>query len=414
MDNELFCCIWLSLCFRPGSDKLDRILHESDPVSFYQTWREGYSFLTPRDRKQIAAVSAMRVEHVIASCNTQNIDLLPITDSRYPETLRQIYCPPPVLYLRGNWDEIFDIPLLTVVGTRQSVSYTESLTGNLCYQLAKTGIGIVSGCAVGIDALAMSGALKAGGRVIGIMSCGVDGTYPLGTKALREAVTKRGVLMSELPPGTGVERRYIPQRNRLLAGLGFGVLVTHAPMKSGALITAHAGADEGKNIYALPPYDLYDANCLGTANLLREGAKPVFSAYDILEDYLQEYPDRFEEHLLEKHQYLLRRRPILAPRKPFGAPKSAPAKKQQASAPDPEQGDLTMQRPQKPAAPKELTPKQLQLYDALEFLPKHAEQLRAETELSAMEILTILTELELMGIVESHPGQKFALSAAER
>ena len=409
MDRNLFCCIWLSLCFRPGSDKLDRVVREYEPEEFYDHWRE-CSYLSPADRRRLEGVSELRGKPILATCEKKKIDLLPITDERYPECLRQVFSPPPVLYLRGNWKEIFDRPMLTVVGTRQSNSYTDSITGNISYQLAKAGITIVSGCAAGIDAAAMTGALKAGGRVIGVTHGGVDTDYPAATRKLKEAVCRKGALISELPPGTGITPWYIPQRNRLMAGLGEGVFVTHAPLKSGSLITAHTGVDLGKSVYALAPFDVYDANCLGTASLLREGAKPVFSSFDILEDFIAAHPDLMDQEKMSKYEYLLRGRPSFN-RRPFGMPKSAPAKKQEAPAPQPEEEPThAVSRQEKPQKPATLTPNQALLFDALDLAPKHVEQLRQETGLSAQLLLTTLTELELLGLVVFYPGQKYALS----
>lgn len=164
--------------------------------------------------------------------------ILVFDDDSYPEMLRNIIDPPYVLYIKGEnmqWDKLFTIG---VVGTRNYDDYGKITTVRLCSQLARCGVTIVSGMARGIDSIAANSALRANGKTIAVLGSGLDVIYPPENKELYRRITEHGAVISEYPPGSEALRGHFPERNRIIAGLSRGVLVTEAPRRSGSLITA--------------------------------------------------------------------------------------------------------------------------------------------------------------------------------
>ncbi len=207
---------------------------------------------------------------------------LTYTAAAYPEWLRQISDPPPLLYVRGD-TSLLETPSIAVVGSRAASSYGSRTAYNLGRGLASAGVTVVSGLAMGIDAHAHGGALAAGGNTIAVLGCGIDVVYPRGNRKLFEKIVENGLIVSEYPLGTAPEGFRFPARNRIIAGMSRGVVVVEAARRSGSLITAQLAVDEGREVYGVPgQVDSYKSE--GTHWLLQQGAKLVQSADDILED----------------------------------------------------------------------------------------------------------------------------------
>lgn len=206
-------------------------------------------------------------------------------DQSYPRLLLEIPNPPPILYYRGVVDEAENSglrPLVGVVGTREPTEYGRRWTRKVCKALAERGFTIVSGLAAGIDTEAHRGCLEAGGRTLAVMGTGVDLVYPPRNVSLYGEVIAQGAVLSEYAAGTGPDRAHFPQRNRIIAGLCRAVLVMEAPMRSGALITAHLAADFGRDVFVLPG-SLDNPNALGCLGLLSKGAQVILNEGLLLE-----------------------------------------------------------------------------------------------------------------------------------
>jgi DNA processing protein len=200
----------------------------------------------------------------------------------YPRLLREIPDPPPVLYVKGTLAEE-DAWAVAVVGTRRASPYGREVTRRLTAALARSGITIVSGLARGIDGEAHQAALKAGGRTIAVLGCGIDQVYPPEHRKLAEQIVAHGALMSDYPLGTQPEGRNFPPRNRIISGLSLGVLITDAGVRSGALITADYAAEQGREVFAVPG-SILTRSSAGTNALIQDGAKLVLGPEDILEE----------------------------------------------------------------------------------------------------------------------------------
>lgn len=207
------------------------------------------------------------------------VEIITWFDRRYPAQLRDIYNPPPVLYVRGNIG--FDYSTsLAIVGSRAHTDYGRQTAEMFAFQLASWGFMIVSGGARGIDSIAHRSALKASGRTIAVFGSGIDFIFPAENKKLFENIVESGALISEFPIGTIPDKFNFPVRNRIIAGLARGTLVVEAPMKSGALITAELALQGGREVFAVPGR-LTDMRSKGANLLIRDGAQPALDPTDI-------------------------------------------------------------------------------------------------------------------------------------
>ena len=182
---------------------------------------------------------------------------LAIDDERYPPLLRVIHDPPPLLYVRGD-PAVLQEPHLAVVGSRRASPAGLRVAQILTGQVARAGLHICSGLALGIDGAAHRGALEAGGKSVAVMATGIDTIYPHRHLALAAQLEQAGCLVTEFPPGTPPLRQNFPKRNRIISGLSLGVLVVEAALPSGSLITAGAALEQGREVFALPWSMLHD------------------------------------------------------------------------------------------------------------------------------------------------------------
>lgn len=222
------------------------------------------------------------VEKELELVKRHGVRLLTLKDKGYPKNLFAIYDPPPYLYIKGGIEEADEVAV-AVVGSRSPTPYGIAITERIAGDLASSGVTVVSGMARGCDAAAHRGALRAGGRTIAVLGCGVDVIYPKENKRLYEEISRRGALLSELPMGTAPYPTNFPVRNRIIMGLSLGVVVVEAAPRSGSLITARLALDAGREVFAVPG-SITSYKSRGTNKLLKEGAKLVEDARDILEE----------------------------------------------------------------------------------------------------------------------------------
>ncbi|MBD3240796.1 MAG: DNA-protecting protein DprA [Chitinivibrionales bacterium] len=214
-------------------------------------------------------------------CRSDGVTLLTLTDPRYPELLREIFAPPPVLFIKGDLG-VFTRNAFAVVGTRAPTGYGRRATSSITRDLTASGLCIVSGLALGIDAVAHQTALDAGGSTIAVLGCGIDFVYPSTNRALAARILERGALVSEFPLGSRPLRYNFPRRNRIISGLSAGVLVVEAGQRSGSLITASYALQQGRDVFAVPG-PIFSDKSEGTFNLIRSGATPVRAGDEIVE-----------------------------------------------------------------------------------------------------------------------------------
>ena len=224
-----------------------------------------------------------QVEHELALTHKHHVSIITYGDPLYPKNLLNIYDFPPFLYVKGTLRE--DDICIAVVGSRLASTYGRFSTERLCRELALKGVTIVSGLARGIDTAAHKGCLAAKGRTIAVLGCGMDIIYPKENKDLFEKIPLQGAIITEFPFGTPPNGPNFPARNRIISGLSLGVVVVEASYRSGSLITARVALEQGREVFAVPGSIDADGS-KGTNKLIKDGAKLIESADDILEEIL--------------------------------------------------------------------------------------------------------------------------------
>jgi DNA processing protein len=208
---------------------------------------------------------------------------LTFNNPSFPAKLRDIFSPPKQLfYIGDSLEKMLSMPALAVVGSRKVSLYGKAVTSSLIEEIARQNIVIISGLALGVDALAHEAALDAGGRTIAVMPCGLDRIYPSSNRQLAMRILEHGgALVSEYPEDTDARRENFIARNRLVSGLSDGVLITEAAEKSGTLHTANFALEQGREVMAVPG-NINSSLSKGTNNLIKVGAHPVTEATDVL------------------------------------------------------------------------------------------------------------------------------------
>lgn len=289
--------------------------------------------------------------------------LVTFTDAAYPDLLRWLPDPPPVLYVRG---ELLpeDGLAIAVVGSRRPSRYGQLMARRFGVELAEHGFTVVSGLARGIDGLAHQGALQAGGRTLAVLGSGVNRIYPAEHRRLYDAIRGQGAVVSEFAFDTKPDRWNFPRRNRIISGLSLGVLVVEASDRSGSLHTAHHALEQGREVFAVP--GRIDAeSSRGTHRLIQGGAKLVTGIGDILD----ELPEAVRNSALQQ----------------YAAAQAA------AEAP-----------------PPDLSPQEAQVLELLGGEESHIEAVIHASQLPAHLVASILATLELRGVVRQFPGKFFA------
>lgn len=308
-------------------------------------------------RSMLKAVDLQQGVREKKACQQRGIGLVTPQNSLYPQLLWEIYDPPPVLYYLGTLPG--QTKLLGVVGSRKATRYGRAAAARLVPGLSRAGIGVASGLAAGIDSFAHQACLHAEGYTVAVLGNGVDIFYPASNRDLqRKIVEKGGCVLSEFPPGTRPRADHFPRRNRVISGLCLGLLVIEAGLKSGAMITVGFALEQGRDVFSVPG-NIDSPESAGTNHLIRMGAKPALVVKDILEEYGLDLP---------LGQTSIQSAPIM----------------------DKEEGDL------------------LALIDQQGIT---ADELCYLLGLPGGVVLARLVALELKGVIERRPGQKYIRSS---
>jgi len=286
--------------------------------------------------------------------------IITLTDPGYPPLLREIPDPPPYLYVSGNLGDT--ARSVAVVGSRNASSYGLETTQRLCSSLAILGITVVSGMARGIDTAAHIGALMGNGTTIAVLGSGLDRIYPAQNRQLFHRISRNGAVITEFALETEPDAHHFPVRNRIISGISLGTVIVEATQKSGSLITARLAAEQNREVFAVPG-NIHSFKSTGTHSLIKQGAKLVENAQDILEEL-----------------------PI-SPVPPPGAP-----------------------RPEPRSRTIPLTPEESRVLQALEPYPVHIDALVRKTGILAGVLAGILLNLELKGMIDQAPGKRFSLT----
>lgn len=232
-------------------------------------------------------------KRLLKYCKEHEIHVFDQEDERYPELLRHVSMAPNLLYAKGNLPDLNRILGVTIVGTRNATDDGETMAQQLGRSLAENGITIISGMARGIDGAAHCGALEAGGTTLAVLAGGVDVIYPTEHSDLYRHILTHGGVLSEQPPGVKGKPQFYQDRNRIMVGLSRGTIITEGECKSGTSITARLATENNRDIFAVPGNPIHSASELPNS-LIRDGAKQVTGPLDVLEEYIELYPQNLE------------------------------------------------------------------------------------------------------------------------
>lgn len=370
--------IWLQLSLGQANIRaLKALSYFGNAENIYkadETRRLSAKIFSKRDLENLKNTSLSDAVKIIDDCKKNDIRIIAFGDNEYPYCLSVLEDAPLVIYVKGELPDFESEPSICIVGPRKVTDTGKKAAYSLSFRLAAAGFTIVSGGALGCDTYAHAGALKANGKTVLVMGCGICNNYLSENKELRKAVSNSGCLLSEYPPFAPASRFTFPVRNRLLSALSLGTVVVEATSKSGALITANHAIEQGKDVFVIPgPINAKQYE--GSNALLRDGAKPILNVGDILGEYIYRFPDKID---VEK----------AVSSSPIGAKKTTAAEK--------------IEKIEK-NLPETLSKEAKIVYNCLDkqkFLPEEL----SVPDISSGELLSALTELEMEFLIRAIPG----------
>ena len=413
---------WIWFAHRPGvSDRMKVALlqHFQDPEVIYIADSGAFEAIEGLTQEAVESLEdkiLTAAEETLEICRREMIHLLTYRDAGYPARLKNIADPPVVLYYKGTLPDFDGSPVIGVVGTRKASAYGLTTAKRMGYQIGKCGGIVVSGMAYGIDSMAMSGALTAGGTVVGVLGCGADVVYPPSNRSLYRDTEQHGCILSEFAPGVPPIHYNFPKRNRIIAGLSCGVLVVEAPEKSGALITARQALDQGRDVFAVPG-NIDVPSFVGSNYLLRDGAIPVFSGWDVVGEYQSLFPEKIRRYNAPGHQNAYPdeiarvEEPEKTPAKVAQKPRTPRQKKTPEETINKKVIDNGASAPYidvNDTLPK-LSAEERAIVEALQQGERLVDDVIADTGLTTGKLLASLTMLELKGVIRRLPGKRISL-----
>lgn len=389
--------IWLQRALGVAARADDILSFFASPREFYEAGRREWvlsGVVSSDTADKLSNANVSESYSVIEECEKNNWTIISPDSEHYPERLRTIPSYPLALYVWGDAAVLSSGLMLSFVGTREASRYGLSVAGRFAYELALAGAVVVSGGALGIDSASHRGAIAAGGKTVAFLGCGLGYDYLRENRDLRREISGSGAVVSEFPPHTPPARGSFPVRNRLISGVSLGTVVIEAGVKSGSLITAGHALRQGRDVFAVPG-DIISSNFTGANKLIKDGAKPVFSSSDILEEYVYLFPGLLEKTVetassrvadikIEKEYHKSNEKANIYKRKE----KFTPFVKK---APDDGMGVCARS-----------------VYACLADAPMTIDDIAEGCGLPVMDVLAALTELEMTGYAVQHEGKLFS------
>ena len=335
---------------------------------------------------------------IIEECQSQGLSVISYQDSAYPSRLRNIYAPPPVLYVKGRLPAVDDNAVIAVVGTRKATPYGLKMARTIAGEIVRCGGIVISGLTHGIDAAAAEGALSAGGICVGVLGT----AHQDDAGVLYAGVAERGAVISEYAPGSPAQRSFFRDRNRITAGLSVGAVAVEAPEKSGTRLFVAEAAAQGKEIFAVPGNA--DAKMsAGTIDMLKDGAKPVTCGWDVVSEFEYLFPGKLRKAPAARGE---------TRRIEVESVENAPVlQKETKKVIDKENGrryiDLKDQL-------RDLSETQLKIITAVDNGGTHIDDIIETTGLGTATVLAQLTVLEIKGYIRREAGRRIALNTAKK
>ncbi|MGE4282507.1 MAG: DNA-processing protein DprA [Clostridia bacterium] len=363
--EDIIYWLWLTNLSGVGSVKVSKLLEYFKSPEMI--WQAGKSELQAcigingHIMEKLSNKNLDAAKKILHDTQRLEIDIVTINDLRYPELLKRTYDPPGILYFKGKMPKA-DVVSVAVVGARKASIYGKNIAEKISSQLAERGICVVSGMARGIDTYSHKGALKAGGETVAILGCGIDIVYPKENEELMYYIIKNGAVVSEYPPGTFPSQCNFPARNRIISGITLGTIVVEAGERSGSLITADFALEQGREVFAVPG-NIDNYYSIGTNNLIKQGAKLVTCIEDIFEELPINPVQYYHTNNIEEDNSLLH----------LG-----------------------------------LSDDETIIFAHMSGTPLHIDELCRSVGFSVQKIYSILTLLEMKGLIQQIPGKYFA------
>ena len=397
--NSTLYWMWVSAVFGAANHRVWELFHGYNDVElFYEDLQEGnISGITEKEQKSIVTTDILAIEKIEKLCDQKGIKIISYDDIKYPIRLKYIYNPPVVLFCLGSLEYIDDSVCLAVVGSREPSEYSVKVAKDICDHLAMLDAVVISGFAYGIDSVAHKSALLSNSRTVAVLGCGMDFDYPKENAKLKKVIAKQGAVITEYFPGTKPFGANFRQRNRIISGLSLGVLVVEASSKSGSLNTVMHALQQGKDIFCIPPHDIFDERYSGVIQLLRDGAIPVFSYLDLMYEYFENFSHKIKENSLFDN-YFIGTNEVSGINLIENNNIEIKRQKENSTNIVKKNNDYT-----------QLDEVSQKILKALEDSDMLADELSAMLDIEISSLLIILTDLELDGYVISLAGKRYAL-----
>lgn len=413
--NETKYWVWLSMIFGTGSRRI------WEAMRFFSSASEAFEAISSgelNDRlseteiKNASSVTLEKAEEFIGFCKKIGIGAVGCGDKEYPPQLRHILNPPAVLYYTGNISCLCGKRIVTSVGARKACNYSVNAASQICGELASNGIVIASGFAVGIDIASHLAAAAKGRPTVCVIGCGNDVDYPKENMRYRaDIIESGGAVVSEFPPGTPPHSGNFPKRNRILAAVSKATIVFEASTKSGSIITANLAAEQGRDVFCLPPANIFENRFSGNIALLRDGAIPLYSAMDILDCFkiggVNDLEIRRESS--DGVSYFNVRELLPEKKRKKAAAVGADISKKAAAVSEKTADDNDSAADMAYEIPEDLTDIQKNIVELIGDSKVQADKLIDSLNVNMGKFMVEISELELMGVVESLPGKLYAL-----
>ena len=400
--------LWLLQLMGPANPESHAILQKygSAKQAYTEIKEKGdISLLTPAAKKRLENATLENAELILRHCRKKEIQIAVLDGEDYPYRLRNIYNPPIVLFYKGTLKGLDDEICVAGVGARDATEYTAKLTRRTCVDLAKLGVVLVSGMAVGVDNIVHNASIECGARTIGVLACGHDIDYPRGSLSTRARICEcGGAIVSELLPFEKTNKNYFNTRNRIIAGLSLGVMVFQAGMGSGSLLTANHALQQGRDVFCVPPADVFSPVYSGVVSYLRDGAIPLFNYLDVVNAYFASFSEQLAV-INRQNKFSIQ------PEKHFVFVKNEekkPEKKAEKATVNNE-AVVREERPKKELDLSGYSDEAKAVINSLGDAQRNIEQITALTGISPDDLAEILVDLEIEGVIKATPGANYEL-----
>ncbi|HBN38346.1 MAG TPA: DNA-protecting protein DprA [Ruminococcaceae bacterium] len=401
MSENLRYWLWLQRALGEGAYIKNMIEDFGSVKKLYSSnileWRMSPA-LTAKQIDRLEQTDINSVDEIIYTCEKNGWTIIDYDDERYPNRLREIHNPPCVLYVDGILPDIDNLAVIGIVGTRKASTYAIKVTHIMSRGITECGALVVSGGALGVDTAAHKGALTAGGNTVAVLGCGLGASYLNENKPLRDIIKNNGALVTEYPPFTRASRTTFPMRNRIISGLSVGVLVVEAGVKSGSLITANYALEQGRDIFAVPA-SVLSVDFSGTNKLIDDGAMVATKPAQIVSVYAEKFSTidiskaRSIDELMNDE-----------------SDKSANVEKNENKLSFESIEENREKRLKNEHKASTLNGDAKIVYQCLNDCFLHIDAIIEKTGLTSAKVMASITQLEVMGLIESTSGKRYKLS----